>query len=81
MARVMRRSVSPALLDRFQHPAQVIVTAFATAAAVGTGLLVTPLAAESGTATRLIDALFTAVSAVCDRAGNGGHRQPLVGLR
>ncbi|ACZ87544.1 H(+)-transporting two-sector ATPase [Streptosporangium roseum DSM 43021] len=62
---MMRRSVSQALLDRFQHPAQVIVTAFATAAAVGAGLLATPLAAESGTATRLIDALFTAVSAVC----------------
>ncbi|GII20186.1 potassium transporter Trk [Planomonospora parontospora subsp. antibiotica] len=60
-----RRSFSQALLDRFQHPAQVIVTAFAAAAAVGTGLLATPWAAESGTGTRLIDALFTAVSAVC----------------
>ncbi|GGL60189.1 TrkH family potassium uptake protein [Planomonospora parontospora] len=65
MGAVKRRSFSQALLDRFQHPAQVIVTAFAAAAAVGTGLLATPWAAESGTGTRLIDALFTAVSAVC----------------
>ncbi|WP_326825961.1 TrkH family potassium uptake protein [Streptosporangium sp. NBC_01756] len=62
---MIRRPVSRTLLERFQHPAQIIVTAFAAAAAVGTGLLDTPWAAESGVETRLIDALFTAVSAVC----------------
>ncbi|GGQ19102.1 TrkH family potassium uptake protein [Streptosporangium pseudovulgare] len=72
-----RRSPSQVLLDRFQHPAQVIVTAFAAAAAVGTGLLATPWAAESGIGTRLIDAFFTAVSAVCVTGlvtvDTGGH--------
>nr|BFE77557.1 hypothetical protein GCM10020093_001580 [Planobispora longispora] len=53
------------LLERFQHPAQIIVTAFAVAAALGTAALASPWAGESGTATRWIDALFTAISAVC----------------
>ncbi|MFG1752015.1 TrkH family potassium uptake protein [Streptosporangium sandarakinum] len=73
----MRRSFSQMLLDRFQHPAQVIVTAFAATAAVGTGLLATPWAAESGIGTRVIDAFFTAVSAVCVTGlvtvDTGGH--------
>ncbi|MBG0831543.1 TrkH family potassium uptake protein [Planomonospora sp. ID67723] len=61
----MRRSASQVLLDRFQHPAQIIVTAFAVAAVLGTAALASPWASESGQATKLIDALFTAISAVC----------------
>lgn len=61
----MRRSVSSIILDRFQHPAQVIVGGFAAAVLAGTGLLWLPAATESGEPARLIDALFTATSAVC----------------
>jgi trk system potassium uptake protein TrkH len=51
--------------DRFRHPAQVIVGAFAGAVLIGTILLSLPAATESGRRTGLIDALFTATSAVC----------------
>ncbi|GGS70816.1 potassium transporter Trk [Planobispora rosea] len=61
----MRGFASRVLLERFQHPAQIIVSAFAVAAALGTVALASPWASESGTATRWIDALFTAISAVC----------------
>ncbi|GIH96974.1 TrkH family potassium uptake protein [Planobispora siamensis] len=73
----MRRPTAQSVLDRFQHPAQIIVTAFASAAAVGTALLASPLAGESGEPTRLIDALFTSISAVCVTGlvvvDTGGH--------
>ena len=51
--------------DRFRHPAQVIAAGFATAVLVGTGLLSLPLATRSGERAELVDALFTATSAVC----------------
>jgi len=46
-------------------PAAAVVTAFAVAVAVGTVLLMLPVSAESGTATRPMTALFTTVSSVC----------------
>ncbi|HEU5159982.1 MAG TPA: potassium transporter TrkG [Streptosporangiaceae bacterium] len=66
-----------AAADRFQHPAQVIVTAFGTAIGIGTVLLSLPVATETGTGTGLTDALFTATSAVCVTGlvtvDTGGH--------
>ena len=54
------------LVPRLTHPAQVIVTAFAVAVALGTLLLMTPFArAGSAPGAGLVDALFTATSAVC----------------
>ncbi|MBC6458101.1 TrkH family potassium uptake protein [Actinomadura sp. HBU206391] len=50
---------------RFQHPAQVVVAGFGLAVGVGTVLLSLPVATTGGEPTRLIDALFTATSAVC----------------
>ncbi|MFB6396598.1 TrkH family potassium uptake protein [Polymorphospora lycopeni] len=51
--------------DRFRHPAKTITFAFAGAVAVGTGLLSLPFATRTGQRTDLVDALFTATSAVC----------------
>ncbi|MBQ0892979.1 TrkH family potassium uptake protein [Micromonospora sp. U56] len=51
--------------SRFQHPAQVITTAFAAAIATGAALLSLPAATQSGQRATLLDALFTATSAVC----------------
>ena len=59
----VRASFSP--LRRFHHPAQVVVTGFLLAIAVGTGLLSLPVATASGEPARFPDALFTATSAVC----------------
>jgi trk system potassium uptake protein TrkH len=50
---------------RFRHPAQIVVTAFAVAVAVGTALLVLPFCSADGRETDLLTALFTATSAVC----------------
>jgi potassium uptake TrkH family protein len=52
-------------LPKFRHPAQVIVAAFAVAVAVGTGLLMLPIAREGPDSAPLLTALFTATSAVC----------------
>ncbi|WP_237322909.1 TrkH family potassium uptake protein [Streptomyces sp. JJ36] len=49
----------------FRHPAQVIAGAFGAAVLIGTVLLSLPLATSSGERAPLIDALFTATSAVC----------------
>jgi trk system potassium uptake protein TrkH len=57
-----RRSPVEGLLRR---PASAVVAGFAAAVAVGTVLLMLPVAAESGTSTQLVTALFTAVSSVC----------------
>ena len=46
-------------------PAQVLVVAFGSAITVGTGLLALPVATESPGSADLLDALFTATSAVC----------------
>ncbi|MFG3708140.1 TrkH family potassium uptake protein [Micromonospora sp. NPDC047670] len=48
-----------------RHPAQVIATGFGAAVAVGTALLSLPASTQSGQRAPLIDALFTATSAVC----------------
>ncbi|MEU4773874.1 TrkH family potassium uptake protein [Micromonospora sp. NPDC023644] len=48
-----------------RHPAQVITTGFGAAVAAGTGLLSLPAATQSGQRAPLVDALFTATSAVC----------------
>lgn len=56
---------SASVQRRRGHPAQFVVGGFAATVAVGTGLLMLPLAAADGRSTGFVDALFTAVSAVC----------------
>lgn len=51
--------------DQFRHPAQVIAAGFGSAVAIGTALLSLPVATRSGERADLVDALFTATSAVC----------------
>jgi trk system potassium uptake protein len=51
--------------ERLPHPGRIIAGGFATAIAVGTALLSTPLAAAGPERASLEDALFTATSAVC----------------
>jgi trk system potassium uptake protein TrkH len=60
-----RSWVSRIVLDRFQHPAQVVVTGFGLTILTGTGLLSLPAATAGEEPAGLIDALFTATSAVC----------------
>ena len=55
------RVVLPAL----RHPAQVVVVSFALVVAVGTGLLLLPVARAGADGAGVVDALFTATSAVC----------------
>ncbi|MFA7265992.1 MAG: potassium transporter TrkG, partial [Candidatus Nanopelagicales bacterium] len=50
---------------RVSHPSRVIVHGFASAIAVGTGLLMLPWSRASGESAPFEDALFTATSAVC----------------
>jgi potassium uptake TrkH family protein len=50
---------------RLRHPAQVVVAAFAAAVAAGTVLLLLPAARRGPGGAGVVDALFTAVSAVC----------------
>jgi potassium uptake TrkH family protein len=57
-----RRSPVEGLLRR---PASAVVAGFAVAVTVGTVLLMLPVAAESGTSSGLVTALFTTVSSVC----------------
>jgi len=47
------------------HPAQLVVIAFALAVAVGTALLLLPAARRGSGGATLLEALFTATSAVC----------------
>ncbi|MEV7965884.1 potassium transporter TrkG [Sphaerisporangium sp. NPDC088356] len=54
-----------ALVGRFQHPAQVIVGGFGVVALLGTALLSLPHATATGQRADLLEALFTATSAVC----------------
>ena len=56
----LRRAV-----PRLQHPAQVVVTGFAGAVAVGTALLLLPVSRSETAGASVVDALFTATSAVC----------------
>ncbi|NHA67556.1 TrkH family potassium uptake protein [Phycicoccus sp. CMS6Z-2] len=50
---------------RFRHPAQVVATAFGSAIAVGTVLLLLPVCRTAENGASLLTALFTATSAVC----------------
>ena len=52
-------------LPSWRHPAQIVVFGFGAATVFGTVLLMLPVATESGEATGLIAALFTAVSSIC----------------
>ncbi|MFF9013585.1 TrkH family potassium uptake protein [Streptomyces sp. NPDC014870] len=47
------------------HPARTVVLGFASVVAIGTVLLMLPLATQDGGATDLLTALFTSTSAVC----------------
>lgn len=62
---------------RFRHPSQVIAGGFGSAVVVGTVLLSLPFATASGRRANLLDALFTATSAVCvtglTTVDTGGH--------
>lgn len=50
---------------RLRHPAQLVVAAFAVGVAVGTGLLGLPIAKTGPGGASLLEALFTATSAIC----------------
>ena len=55
----------PRRLRAAPTPAASLLLLFAVLITVGTGLLMLPIATYDGTATRFIDALFTATSAAC----------------
>jgi trk system potassium uptake protein TrkH len=59
------RALRPLARIRLTSPAQVVVAGFAAAVAVGTGLLLLPVARVGPGGAELTDALFTATSAVC----------------
>ncbi|WP_413800481.1 TrkH family potassium uptake protein [Streptomyces iranensis] len=59
------RSTRPRQAFFTAHPARTVVVAFAAVIALGTALLALPVAAEDGTDTGLVTALFTSTSAVC----------------
>jgi trk system potassium uptake protein TrkH len=50
---------------RLSNPPQLIVLAFAVGIAIGTAVLMLPVATEDGTGASLLTALFTATSATC----------------
>jgi len=56
---------APKPLRHAPPPAVSLLTLFLVLITVGTGLLMLPIATNSGEATRFIDALFTATSAAC----------------
>lgn len=57
---------APVLVDRlFVHPVRLVALAFLAIALAGTLLLMLPMASASDRVTPAIDALFTAVSALC----------------
>ncbi len=63
--------------DLLAHPARLIAVGFGLAVLTGTALLMLPEATESGERASVIDALFTATSAVCVTGlaivDTGGH--------
>ena len=59
------KPVGTALLERFQHPAQVVVTGFVVTIVAGTLLLSLPVATTDAGSASITDALFTSTSAVC----------------
>ncbi|WP_214111315.1 TrkH family potassium uptake protein [Acrocarpospora catenulata] len=60
-----RQGWGSVLLDRFNRPAQVVVTGFGTVILIGTALLTLPVASASGESAGVVAALFTSTSAVC----------------
>ncbi len=64
MAIVVLRQWSP-VSGLLRRPAAAVVAGFAVAVAIGTALLMLPVATETGTSTDFVTAVFTAVSAVC----------------
>ena len=48
-----------------ENPARIVMTAFASVIVLGTLLLMTPWASETGTPTNWLIALFTATSSTC----------------
>ena len=60
-----RAGSAPRRRFAFRHPAQVVVTAFMGAAAVGTVLLMLPVSRAGEGSAPFVTALFTATSAVC----------------
>jgi trk system potassium uptake protein len=59
-------SQSPPWLSAIvDHPSRLVVTTFLALSLVGTALLVLPISSASGASIAFIDAIFTAVSAVC----------------
>ncbi|WP_460955645.1 TrkH family potassium uptake protein [Parasphingorhabdus pacifica] len=58
-------SAARRLMPDGKHPARVVVAGFGLAVLIGTLLLMLPIASESGAATGLVAAVFTATSAVC----------------
>jgi len=56
---------APRRLRRAPAPAVSLLTLFLVLISVGTALLMLPIAAADGRATRFVDALFTATSAAC----------------
>ncbi|WP_456107164.1 TrkH family potassium uptake protein [Prauserella endophytica] len=65
MAGVSGRRRVRRFLSTWRHPARIVVLAFAGVVALGTVLLMLPAAAENGTRTDFVTALFTATSATC----------------
>ncbi|SNR32857.1 potassium uptake protein, TrkH family [Haloechinothrix alba] len=59
------RSVLRKPLPVAGHPARTVMGGFAVAVAIGTVLLMLPVASEDGTSAGFVTALFTATSAVC----------------
>lgn len=62
---MLRRSAFAPLLDRFHHPAQVVVGGFGTVILIGTALLTLPISTTTGESAGWVAGLFTATSAVC----------------
>ena len=65
LRRGARRALGPLGRFRFSHPAQVVVAGFAAAVAVGTGLLMLPVARPGSQGAGVMEALFVSTSAVC----------------
>ena len=57
--------ITPLLLSARLHPGRVLAVSFFSLIVIGTMLLMTPVSTVDGEGLELIDALFTATSAVC----------------
>ena len=68
MNRPVQKSISALKMPsipRPRNPASMVLAGFAAAIFLGTGLLMLPISSETGDATSLVTALFTATSAIC----------------